>query len=172
MSVRIDNQARYDQILKPRNQFSEFCEETTLNGWYYLAKRSVGKVGRSYWLLEVVCSLVLSGWFIYGATNQFMEASVIITVDSVTASLDKVLFPSLVVCNQNQVSSQQEWNYKPCNNVWSSSKGIENNNSFNTTWDSILKSYHWSSMKSQSWKIMSYGTGPIPTWEACMGLVP
>ena len=142
MSVRIDNQARYDQILKPRNQFSEFCEETTLNGWYYLAKRSVGKVGRSYWLLVVVCSLVLSGWFIYGATNQFMEASVIITVDSVTASLDKVLFPSLVVCNQNQVSGQQEWNYKPCNNVWSSSKGIENNNSFNTTWDSILKSYN------------------------------
>ena len=105
MSLTIDNRAGYDEIFKPRNQFSEFCEETTLNGWYYLAKRSVGKIGRSYWLLVVVCSLVLSGWFIYGATNQFMDASVIITGNSVTASLDKVLFPSLVVCNQNQVSS-------------------------------------------------------------------
>ena len=105
MSVTVDRQTLEDEVFKPRNQFSEFCEETTLNGWYYLAKRSVGKIGRSYWLVVVVGSLILSGWFIYGATNEFMKASVIITVDSVTASLDKVLFPSLVVCNQNQVSS-------------------------------------------------------------------
>ena len=26
-----------DQALAPRDPFSEFCEETTLNGWYYLA---------------------------------------------------------------------------------------------------------------------------------------
>ena len=107
MSIMAGNQVIEEEIFKPRNQFSEFCEETTLNGWYYLAKRSVGKVGRSYWLLVVVGSLILSGWFIYGATNEFMDASVIITVDSVTASLDKVLFPSLVVCNQNQVISLQ-----------------------------------------------------------------
>ena len=107
MSIMAGNQDIEEEIFKPRNQFSEFCEETTLNGWYYLAKRSVGKVGRSYWLLVVVGSLILSGWFIYGATNEFMDASVIITVDSVTASLDKVLFPSLVVCNQNQVISKE-----------------------------------------------------------------
>ena len=84
-----------EEIFKPRNQFSEFCEETTLNGWYYLAKRSVGKVGRSYWLLVLVGSLILSGWFIYGATNEFMDASVIITVDSVTASRTKFSSPPL-----------------------------------------------------------------------------
>ena len=33
---------------KPRNQFSEFCEEITLNGWYYLAKQSIGILGRIY----------------------------------------------------------------------------------------------------------------------------
>ena len=91
------------EALKPRNQFSEFCEETTLNGWYYLAKQNIGKIGRIYWGLVVLGSLVLSGFFIYGATNEFLQSTVIITVDSVTASLDKVLFPSLVVCNQNQV---------------------------------------------------------------------
>ena len=107
MSVRIPSpdwgSLKFQEALKPRNQFSEFCEETTLNGWYYLAKKSVGRIGRSYWALVVLGSLVLSGFFIYGATNEFLDSTVIITVDSVTASLDKVLFPSLVVCNQNQV---------------------------------------------------------------------
>ena len=109
MSVRIPSpdwgSLKFQEALKPRNQFSEFCEETTLNGWYYLAKKSVGRIGRSYWALVVLGSLVLSGFFIYGATNEFLDSTVIITVDSVTASLDKVLFPSLVVCNQNQVPS-------------------------------------------------------------------
>ena len=92
-----------EELMKPRNQFSEFCEETTLNGWYYLAKQSIGKIGRTYWGLVVLGSLILSGFFIYGATTEFLNSTVIITVDSVTTSLDKVLFPSLVVCNQNQV---------------------------------------------------------------------
>ena len=89
--------------LKPRNQFDEFCEETTLNGWYYLAKQSIGRIGRTYWSMVIIASLVIAGFFIYGATVEFFESSVIITVDSVTASLNKTLFPSLVVCNQNQV---------------------------------------------------------------------
>ena len=92
-----------DMMVKPRNQFEEFCEETTLNGWYYLAKKGVGKLGRGYWIGVVLCSLFLSGNFIFSATNEYLDASVIITVDSVTASLDKVIFPSLVICNQNQV---------------------------------------------------------------------
>ena len=92
-----------DKAFKQRNQLEEFCEETTLNGWYYLAKKSVGKIGRSYWVVVVMSSLALSGWFIYTATNEYLDASVIITVDSVTASLDKVIFPSVVICNQNQV---------------------------------------------------------------------
>ena len=96
-----------EEYLKPRNQWTEFCEETTLNGWYYLAKQNIGKIARSYWGLVVLGSLILAGVFVYGATDEFLNSTVIITVDSVTASLDRVLFPSLVVCNQNQVNYRQ-----------------------------------------------------------------
>ena len=96
-----------EEHLKPRNQWTEFCEETTLNGWYYLAKQNIGKLARSYWSLVVLGSLIVAGFFVYGATDEFLNSTVIITVDSVTASLEKVLFPSLVVCNQNQVNYRQ-----------------------------------------------------------------
>ena len=91
--------------MKPRNQLEEFCEDTTMDGWYYLAKKGIGKIRRAYWIGVVLCSLFLSGYFIYSATNEYLDASVIITVDSVTGSLDKVIFPSVVICNQNQVNT-------------------------------------------------------------------
>ena len=91
------------EALAPRSTFSEFCEETTLNGWYYLAKRGVGRISRSYWSLAVLASIGLALFFCYGATTEWLDSDVIITVDSVTASLDKVAFPGLTVCNQNQV---------------------------------------------------------------------
>ena len=91
------------QAIAPRGPFSEFCEETTLNGWYYLSKRGVGLVGRSYWSLVVLASLGAAGFFCHGTTSEWLDSSVIITVDSVSASLDKVVFPAITVCNQNQV---------------------------------------------------------------------
>ena len=94
-----------NEALAPRGPFSEFCEETTLNGWYYLAKRGLGMIGRSYWSLAVLASILLAVFFCYGATTEWLNSDVLITVDTVTASLDKVAFPGLTICNQNQVSS-------------------------------------------------------------------
>ena len=94
------------QAIAPRTPFSEFCEETTLNGWYYLSKRGVGLVGRSYWFLVVLASLGAAGFFCHGTTSEWLDSTVIITVDSVSASLDKVVYPAITVCNQNQVGER------------------------------------------------------------------
>ena len=91
------------QAVAPRGPFSDFCEETTLNGWYYLSRRGVGLIGRSYWSLVVLASLGAAGFFCHGTTSEWLDSSVIITVDSVSASLDKVVYPAITVCNQNQV---------------------------------------------------------------------
>ena len=92
-----------DRALAPRDPFAEFCEETTLNGWYYLAKRGVGLIPRSYWVLVVFASLCAAAFFCHGATTEWLGSTTLITVDSVSASLDKVVFPAITVCNQNQV---------------------------------------------------------------------
>ena len=92
-----------DQALAPRDPFSEFCEETTLNGWYYLAKRGVGLIPRSFWAVVVLASLCAAAFFCHGATTEWLDSTTLITVDSVSASLNKVVFPAITVCNQNQV---------------------------------------------------------------------
>ena len=88
-----------------RNTFNEFCEETNLNGWYYMAKKGLSKVSRVFWACVILGSIILSGWFNWVAFVQFMGSNVIITVDSVSASLDNVHFPAIIICNQNQVST-------------------------------------------------------------------
>ena len=88
---------------EPRSVFEEFCEETTLNGWYYMAKENLTKSSRVFWAFMILSSIGLASFFCIGIVIEFVNSNVIITVDSVSASLDKVLFPSMVVCNQNQV---------------------------------------------------------------------
>ena len=84
--------------------FKEFCEVITLNRWYYMAKQNISKLSRLFWASVILLSIGLAFYFCYEIISEFLVSNVIITVDSVSASLDNVLFPSVVVYNQNQVS--------------------------------------------------------------------
>ena len=86
-----------------RGAFYEFCEETTLNGWYYMAKNNITKLSRFFWMMVILSSIGWALFLCYGIVVEFLNSNVIITVESVSASLDEVLFPSIVICNQNQV---------------------------------------------------------------------
>ena len=100
---------------KSRNNFEEFCEETTLNGWYYMAKQNLTKCSRLFWASMILSSIGLAFFFCIGIVTEFMNSNVIITVDSVSASLDNVLFPSMLVCNQNQVRDLRPiLEFQPC----------------------------------------------------------
>ena len=91
----------HETSLRP---FFEFCEDTTLHGWNYLVKRNISKSSRLFWAFVIFLSIGLAVVSCHGIISEFLVSDVIITVDSVSATLDNVLFPSIVVCNQNQVS--------------------------------------------------------------------
>ena len=100
---------------KSRNNFEEFCEETTSNGWYYMDKQNLTKCSRLFWAFLILSSIGLAFFFCIGIVTEFMNSNVIITVDSVSASLDNVLFPSMLVCNQNQVRDLRPiLEFQPC----------------------------------------------------------
>ena len=46
--------------------------------------------------------------FLYSNTIDFMNATVVTTVDTMTVPLSEVFFPSVVVCNINQVTIRVE----------------------------------------------------------------
>ena len=76
--------------IKDRGVFDEFCEETTLNGWYYMAKQNMNKCSRFFWVLVILSSIGGAFFLCYGIVVEFLQSNVIITVESVSASLAEV----------------------------------------------------------------------------------
>ena len=90
-----------EKLLERKNAFTKFCEETNLNGWYFMSKKNI--YSRVFWAFVIMLSIFLAFFSTYIIISEFMEASIIITIGSVTSTLDKVVFPSIIVCNQNKV---------------------------------------------------------------------
>ena len=82
--------------------FNSFCRHTTLHGWQYFAEQSFTRLQKLFWsvilLISVSCATVL----IYNNLVIFKNATVVTTVDTMTAPLDDIYFPSITVCNLNQ----------------------------------------------------------------------
>ena len=52
----------------------------------------------------IVCgSIVIASYFVYIAASDFNKTKVVTTIKSTTGSLDQVYFPSVTICNINQV---------------------------------------------------------------------
>jgi hypothetical protein len=51
----------------------------------------------------VLSSVVVACGFVYKQTSEFTKATVVTTVDTTTAPLSDVYFPSVTICNINQV---------------------------------------------------------------------
>ena len=90
-----------EKLLKRRNTFTTFCEETNLNGWYFISKEN--KCSRVFWGFIIFLSIALACLSTYVIISEFLAASTIKTIESAASSLDKVVFPSIIACNQNMV---------------------------------------------------------------------
>ena len=82
--------------------FREYCEQTSLHGWFYTAT-SDRKIWRLLWLLIVLTSMGVASVFVYKASEEFRKATVVTTIHSTTEPLSEVFFPAVTVCNINQV---------------------------------------------------------------------
>lgn len=51
----------------------------------------------------VLTSIGVASVFVYKATEDFYEATVVTTIHSTTVPLSEVYFPAVTVCNINQV---------------------------------------------------------------------
>ena len=85
----------------------EYCEQTTLHGWLYLATTSQRRFWRVVWTIIVFGSVGVALAFVYKAAEEFTKATVVTTIHSTTEPLSEVYFPAVTVCNINQVNNKQ-----------------------------------------------------------------
>ncbi len=83
----------------------EYCEQTSLHGWLYMASNRTrrGRFWRFSWSLVVLASVGVAAFFVFWAAEEFSKATVVTTIHSTTEPLSDVYFPAVTVCNINQV---------------------------------------------------------------------
>ena len=64
--------------------FREFCASTSLHGWQHL---NVNSTGKFVWLLIVLATLGVASVFLAVAVHDFVNRSVVTTIETTTASL-------------------------------------------------------------------------------------
>ena len=98
-TLSISNYPSYVNMLK---QFNEFCNHTSLHGWRYLADSKMSKPKNMFWFLILCASITGATILIYINTVTFKNATIVIAVETMTAPLSEIFFPSITVCNINQ----------------------------------------------------------------------
>ena len=75
---------------------------TSLHGWQYIYTST--RTGWKFlWIFMVLSSVIVAFCFVITQTTEFRKATVVTTVDTTTAPLSDVFFPSVTICNINQV---------------------------------------------------------------------
>jgi len=87
------------QILK--EQGAKYCEETTLHGFQYL--RTPGIVWKILWCIAVLTAVCTSVGFLASNWSEYLNAGTVTYINTTTAPLSDVFFPSVTICNVNQV---------------------------------------------------------------------
>ena len=89
--------------------FIDFCKRTSLHGWNNLANTSLQKddarksAKRFGWVFIICFSIAMASFFLFTSIDDFTSKNVVTTIDTTTVSLHHVHFPSIIVCNINQI---------------------------------------------------------------------
>ena len=84
-----------------RAQTTQYCEQTSVHGFQYLAQPGIfTKIG---WLAVVILSIVASVYFMAINLREYFQQIPLTYINDTTAPLTDVYFPSVTICNLNQV---------------------------------------------------------------------
>ena len=87
-----------------KDHFCVFCSRTTLHGWQFLGHHFINLSAPCiYWTAIVLLSSVTGLYGLYYTIDSYFEATPITSLENVTIPLSEIYFPSIVVCNINQV---------------------------------------------------------------------
>ena len=92
------NKSRGKKILQG---CSQYCQQTSLHGWQYVDSES-NIICKLIWIIIVVSCNISAIWFMVTHIQEFIAATTITNIESSTASLNEITFPSVYVCNENQ----------------------------------------------------------------------
>ena len=79
--------------------WDSFCGDTSLHGYQYIGRRE----RRPLWAGIVITSIILAVYFLNYNILEYMSSFTTTSLQTTTSSLDNIFYPSVTVCNMNQI---------------------------------------------------------------------
>ncbi len=86
-----------------------YCQWTSLHGFNFLTFPSQTFTQTLFWILIIVASITGAFFVVSANIKDFAESSVSYDLETPLQPLNDVFFPSLVLCNMNQLRSSFVW---------------------------------------------------------------
>ena len=94
--------------------WESYCADTSLHGYQYIGRWTVillslnfhsnnRKERRPFWCLIVILSIVAAVGFLSLNIAEYLDSSTVSTLTSLSSSLDNIYYPSVTICNRNQI---------------------------------------------------------------------
>ena len=84
--------------------WENYCGDTSLHGYQYIGRREK----RPFWVFALIISYILAIWLIGLNTSDYLDSTTTTNLESSTSSLNNVFYPSVTVCNTNQIREDEK----------------------------------------------------------------
>ncbi|TRY73274.1 hypothetical protein TCAL_01937 [Tigriopus californicus] len=79
-------------------EIQNFAENTTAHGFRYIGQRGASLVSRLFWIFVIGSGFSLVGYLAHQSFADWSSSPVITTIDSVSASIKDLPFPTVTIC--------------------------------------------------------------------------
>ncbi len=93
---------------KVKKQLLEFCSQTTIHGFAYLTDTTSWIITRLFWSCVIVGFLSTALILVQEAFKDWSENPTVTTIESTSASVEELPFPSVTVCQEGMSLTQAE----------------------------------------------------------------
>ncbi|XP_043526705.1 pickpocket protein 28-like [Frieseomelitta varia] len=134
---------------KLTNIMKQYCMNSTLHGLRYVGDSSLSIVERIFWIISFTLAVLTAAYYIWFLYQRWVSTPIIIALSPESVSLDQFPFPSVTICNMNNVKKSEATRINAGNDtrkklLLDDMCSIENSSTLNRvnentiTWDNIL----------------------------------
>ncbi|XP_015594264.1 pickpocket protein 28 [Cephus cinctus] len=85
----------------------QYCNNSSLHGLRYIGDASLSILERLFWIISFIAAVTTAGYFIWTLYQKWITTPIIISLSPEPMSLTEIPFPSITICNMNNVKKKE-----------------------------------------------------------------
>ena len=81
----------------------EFCSLTSLHGWNFCIRKGKSAFHKIFWVLINTSAFIAAVVLVKGIYDQFVVTTISVGLETTTAPIDQIMFPTLSICNAKEL---------------------------------------------------------------------